>query len=389
MRINNKSISAPVTNHKRTSFKGLVLLCPAVLVLGWSFLCPDCLAVDTRAIDQVREKNILSEEDFEIIETFIRDATDELVNTMDFTQVARLRAVIVTRQSEQAQYAEQYSKYLRQYIGEAFARTKDLKDATQRYRVRVNLTILVSQLENPRLVDIALGALDDTDKPVQYWAVRGLTNRRLIEKLKATSGNSVIIDKIALKFESMVETTTPEVLSIMTDLSAAARSEQTEQLLLKIADIRMKGYADWTATVSPVDMKVLKLLCEKLQMGNSKADEFGQRFAQLYSYVMQKYIMALKGEALLNEGQGQQLASILVEIEDKCIGKLTGFQQTVIKRAVELDDYSTLFLEHGRLLGDATRKGEIPAKFGFDYGTADDGSKMTQPRDLLKPTVNK
>jgi len=371
-----------VFRQMRTSY----VVCAVLSSLIITSFAAVCLAVDTRAIDQVRGKNVLSEEDFETIEIFVREAIDELVNTVDFTQVARLRAVIVTRQSEQAQYAEQYSMYLRQYIGEAFAMTKDLEDATKRYKVRVNLAILVSQLENPRLVDVASGALDDTDEAVRYWAARALTSRRLIEKL---AGNSAVMDKIASRFEDMVEASGPEVLNVMANLAVVTGGEQSERLLLKIADVRIEGYSNWTTKASPVDMKVLKLLCEKFQKNNSKAGDFGQRFAQLYSYVMQKYIMKLKGEMPLDEEQKQQLASMLVEIEDKCIGKLTGFQQTVIKRAVELDDDKMLFLEHGRLLGDATRKGEIPAKFGFDYGPADDGSRLTHPRELSSTmTVN-
>ncbi len=365
----------------RISFSVCAVLASLIITL----FAPVCWAVDTRLIDGVRQKDVLDEKDFEIIEQFVRDAIDELVNTVDFTQVARLRAIIVTRQSEQAQYAEQYSKYLRKYIGEAFVKTKDLEDATRRHRVRVNLTILVSQLENPRLIDVALDVLEDGDESVQYWAARTLTSRRLIQKVETTSGNSAVVDKIASKFEGIVETARPEVLRIVADFSAVSNSEQTKSLLLKIADMRIKGYSDWTATASPLDIRVLKLLCERLQMNDGKTAEFGRRFAQLYSYVMQKYIAALRNEDLLDEEQRQQLASILVEIEDKCIGKLTGLQQTVIKRAVELDDDNTLFLEHGRLLGDATRRGELPRKFDFDYGTAADGSRLMQPRDLPQP----
>jgi hypothetical protein len=370
----------------RASFVVCAVLTPLIMSLS----APVCRAVDTRGIDIVRQKDVLDEEDFKVIEQFIKDAINELVETVDFTQVARLREIIVTRQSEQSQYAEQYSKYLRKYIGEAFSQTRDLEDAVRRHRVRVNLTILVYQLENPRLVDIALDALDDKDESVQYWAARALTGRRLIARLEANSGSSDVVERIATKFESIVETAPPEVICVMADLAAVDNNGQTEGLLLKMADMRIKGYSDWTETASPVDMKLLKLLCDKLQVNDSKAGEFGRRFAQLYSYIMQKYIMVLRGEASLDEEQKQQLASILVEIEDKCIGRLTGLQQTVIKRAVELDDDNTLFLENGRLLGDATRTGELPRKFGFDYGEAEDGSRLTAPSELPKPPgVNK
>ena len=343
------------------------------------------LAVDTRAIDRVRDKDVLSNEDFQTIELFIKEALDELVDTKDFTQVATLRSKIVTRQSEQAQYAEQYTKFLRKYVAEAVSRSEEIEEAQKRHRVRVNLAILISELENPRLIDTALVLLDDPDRSVQYWAVRALANRRLIEKVEAASSNSSVVDKIASRFSVMVETAAPEVIRLIADFAGAAKGAQADELLLKIADVRISRYSSWTATGSLNDIKVLKLLCAKLQAKQHKTVEFGRRFAQLYSYVMQKYVMALKDRSLLDEQQRQELASVLVEIESKCIGKLTGFEQAVIKRAVELDDDNVLLMEHGRLLGDETKRGEIPTKLTFDYGAADDGGNLAQPRELPPP----
>jgi hypothetical protein len=357
----------------------------AILTLSIVLFAPVCWAVDTRAIDRIRQKNVLSEEDLGIIEEFVKSAIDELVNTTDFTQVARLREIIVTRQSEQAQYAEQYSMCLRKYIGEAFVKTDKLEDAARRHRVRVNLMILVAELENPRLVNIALDALNDRDESVRYWVVRALTSRGFIEKIEAEPGSLDVVKNIASKFEGIVETAAPEVLRIMAEIVLVANNEQADSLLMKIADVRIDRYADWTAKAGPIDIEVLELLCDKLIVKTKKADEYGRRFAQLYSYTMQKYILFLRGEVSLDEGQKQALASILVEIEDKCIGKLTGLQQTVIRRAIELDDANTLYQEKIRLLGEAEKQGEIPAKFGFDYGQADDGGRLMQPRELPAP----
>jgi hypothetical protein len=58
----------------------------------------------------------------------------------------------------------------------------------------------------------------------------------------------------------------------------------------------------------------------------------------------------------------------------------------VIRRAIELDDANTLYQENIRLLGGPEKKGEIPAKFGFDYGPAE-GGRLTQPRELTVPTT--
>ncbi|MFA5422644.1 MAG: hypothetical protein WC374_02170 [Phycisphaerae bacterium] len=358
-----------------------------ITLLGVLFLLASiCLAVDTRAIDDVRNKSVLNADDLKVIDEFVRDAIFELVNTTDFTQIARQRAVIVNKQSEQAQYAERYAESLRKYISQEFADSQNIEDQTKRHRISTNLMILVYQLGNPRLVDIAMNALDNQDEAVRYWAVKALTSSELIGRLNK-GGNSVKIDSIVAKLKSIVGTSEPEVLGVMLDLAAVNDSKAGAELLPAIADTRIEGYANWTADASPVDMKVLKMLCEKLQNSRDGKAEYGRRFAQLYSFAIQRYIVSLGNDNPVWQQNRQQLASILVEIEDKCIGKLTGLTQTLIRRAVETGDVNTLMQERSRLLGDpdAIGAGEIPSKFGFDYGLAEDGSRLTQPRELAPP----
>jgi hypothetical protein len=360
----------------------------AVLVVSVIFaLSGFCLGVDTYAIDRVREKGVLDQNDFDVIEQFVKEAVAELVDTQDFTQVARLRSVIVTRQSAQAQYAEQYSKFLRKYIGEALAQSKGIEDAARRHRVRLNLMILAAELEDPRLIDIALGAVDDADESVQYWAVRALTDRQLIEKVRAEGGNASVMDKIAARLAEVAGKAPAPVISVMLDFCGESEGQEGEALLERIADQRIEQYAKWKATTGPADVKVLELLCDRLASGKGNAAEVGPRFCQLYSYAMQKYIWALKDKGLLSPEEKEWLASVLVETESKCIGSLTGLEQGVIKRAVELDAADMLVEEQGRLLGDATKAGVIPQKFGFDYGAGENGSRITQPRELPAPPV--
>jgi hypothetical protein len=104
-----------------------------------------------------------------------------------------------------------------------------------------------------------------------------------------------------------------------------------------------------------------------------------QRFAQLYSYAIQRYI---KGKDILNETQKQQLASLLIEIEDKSISRLIGGPQVTIRRAIERDTMAALLDEHNKLLGNETTAGQLPSKLGFDYSTTPNGPKRTAPIPL-------
>ncbi len=59
--------------------------------------------------------------------------------------------------------------------------------------------------------------------------------------------------------------------------------------------------------------------------------------------------------------------------------------QSVIKKAVEEEDYMALLQEHNRLLGDGTKAGQLPLKLNFDYGKKPDGSKRIAPLALPEP----
>jgi len=86
-------------------------------------------AVKTIKIDSVRNKGVLEDEDFQIIDKFVADAVRELIKTKDFTSIARIRTVILARKSSSrdsaaAQYSEQFSKSSYKYI------PSGLKDAS-------------------------------------------------------------------------------------------------------------------------------------------------------------------------------------------------------------------------------------------------------------------
>jgi hypothetical protein len=97
--------------------------------------------------------------------------------------------------------------------------------------------------------------------------------------------------------------------------------------------------------------------------------------------VLQRYV---KGRYSLNAIQKHRLASVLVETEKSCIGRLVEMPQTVIKRAIERGDYTALLQEHSRLLGEKTQAGRLGLKLKFDYGKASDGVKRIAPLVLPK-----
>jgi len=346
-------------------------------------------AVDTRAIDSVRNKGVLGSSDFQIIDDFVNEAVRELVRTKDFSSIATIRSVILSRSSSktsaQAQYSEQFSESAQKYISSGFQDAEKLTSESRKLKVKVNLLILMDGLCDVRLADLAIGMLKDKNTVIRYLAVHSLTNAGIVKQLNSAGVDNsklarLIVERLGepplLSYESKKGGSGPEVIRLMAEFAAAVNIAQGEDLLGQIADMRMKRYADWTVQYELLDAAILRLLYKKISSGAVNKPAVARRFGQLYSYVLQRYV---KGRDSLNATQKHQLASVLVEIEQSCISKLLGMRQTVIKRAVEGGDYTALLQEHSRLLGDKTRAGRLPSKLKFDYDKTSDGVKRIAP----------
>jgi len=338
-------------------------------------------AVNTRAIDRVRNKGVLDSRDFQIIDDFVNEAVRELVRTKDFTSIATIRSVILSRSSSktsiQAQYAEQFSKSAQKYISSGFQEAEKMTPEGRKLKVKVNLLILMDGLEDVRLANLAIGMLKDKNTVIRYLAVHSVTNAGIVKQLNSgEADNSKLARLIVERLGELVDRASPEVIRLMAGFAAAVKVAQGEDLLCRIADMRMKRYADWTVKYELLDAAILKLLYKKISSGGSNKAAVARRFGQLYSYAIQRYC---KGLGSLNAAQKHQLASVLLEIEQSCISKLLGMRQTVIKRAVEGGDYTALLQEHSRLLGDKTRAGRLPLKLKFHYGETSEGVKRIAP----------
>jgi hypothetical protein len=345
-------------------------------------------AVDTGEIDIICHKDVLDDSDLRIIDDFVADAVSELVKTEDFTSVAKIRAVIQlhsssSKDSAKAQYEAQFSESAHKYISKALDAAKGLTPEVKRFRVILNLLILVDSLNDLRLSDLAMKWLDDENKAIQYWAVHSITNPAIIEQLNSKeAANLELVGKITEQLKKVVESSSPETLALMAEFAAKVEIPEGEELLLQIADTRIKRYENWTVEYELLDGDILGLLDSRIPAGSMSKPEVSRRFGQLYSYVIQRYV---KGQDVLNDAQKNQLASVLVETEISCISKRLKVAQSVVKNAVEQGDFPALLQEHDRLLGDETTAGQLPLKLNFDYGKKLDGSRRIAPLVLPEP----
>lgn len=337
-------------------------------------------AVDTRQIDAVLRKGVLDSQDLQIIDSFVGGAVRELVQTKDLTDIAQSRTVILSRQSDQGQYAQQFSESAHKYISLGLQEASKLTPESRRVVITANLLILIDGLEDLRFADLAVSRLTDKSTVVQYWAVHCLTSPGIVKKLNSQGeSNSRLARNIATVLGKLVESSSPEVIALMTEFAADVKIPQADDLLLQIAGMRIRKYADWKVEFEPLDDIILKSLCSKMSSAGRSNAAFARSFSQLYSYVIQRYV---KGREILSDTQKGQLASVIVEIEDKCISKLLGQMQTAMRRAVESEDITTLLREHDELLGSKTEAGQLPLKLRFEYT----GGSRTAPAPLPEPT---
>ncbi len=351
------------------------------------------MAASTINIDRVRDKIVLNDQDLKVIDDFLADAVGDFLTTKDFTSIAKLRTIILSRQRStqdtQGQYANQFSESAHKYISQAFQQALILRPQARQTRVVVNLLILIDGLHDLRQADLVMDKLKDENMAVRYWAVHSLTNIGILKQLNSTeTPNLRLAQKITEQLKELVDSSSPEILGLIAKFAADLKISQAEELLLQITDLRIKRYADWTVKYELLDSAILKLIESKMTLpsvsltGTTPAGTGNptvvRRFAQLYSYAIQRYI---KGKNL-NNIQRQHLVTVLVETEDKCISRILGQQQSTIRRAIEGKDIMALEAEHDRLLGGQTNAGLLPSKLGFDYDTNSDGSKRSAPLSL-------
>jgi hypothetical protein len=351
------------------------------------------MAASTIEIDRVRDKVVLNDRDLKVIDDFLADSIGAILRTRDFTSVAKLRSVILSKQTSnqdtQNQYTKQFSESAYKYISEGLQQALILRPQERQTRVIINLLILIDGLQDLNLVDLALEKLQDDNMAIRYWAVHSVTNIGILNQLNSDdTSNRKLAQKIIEQLQEIIDSSSPEILALIARFAAELNIPQVNELLLKIADLRIERYADWTVKHERLDSLILKLLENKI-IATSKSvagktttavdnQNFARRFAQLYSFAIQRYIKGTN----LNDKQKQQLITVLIETEEKCINSLLGQQQFAIRKAIEENDMTALQAEHDRLLGSQENVGLLPAKFGFDYGTEDDGSKRTAPLPL-------
>jgi hypothetical protein len=350
-------------------------------------------AIDSEMIDEVYQKaldgQLLDSDDTQIIEDFWAEAIEELLLTEDPKEVFRLKTLILAKKP-QIQANDYYNGFIqsaKKNLDFAFNEIKSWDVNEHKINIDMNLFILAAQIESPELVDFAFERIDSQETIIRYWAVKAITSPAILGKLNSEiMSEEVLAEKVADVLKKVVEKEkSPEINELIVKFLSQLISPESTQLLVDIAEKRIEAYQSWTVACELMDGKLLIVLGTEILTETRKQQktDMARSFAQLYSYVMKRYII---GKDFLSETQKNDLVSVMVEVEQEILGKLLEKPQVSIKRAIEKKSLNTLRREHDMLLGTASLTGELARQIDYDYGKNSTGRAINAPKSLSDPT---
>ncbi len=316
-----------------------------------------------------------------VISKFWSATLDQMMITDSSIECAEIRKQLAEQKGSEylSHYATVYVAEAKTAIEAAFGDAQRMENAQQRQVIERNLMILTAELKSPGLASLALQRLDAEDDVTRYWAFKAVTHPVVIEQLKSDIvGDEKTTQAIltALHKRASIETQAP-IQKLVIRFCMAFDDPLARDILLLIADNRIRAYRDWTVSDEVLDVSLLNALGNGAVLREDPDKSiFGHKFAELYALTIQRY---LKGKDTLSKEDVGRLLTVIAEVDQSVLGKSMGIKTGIFlalksKRGLERE-YETLF-------GDRRRPGLLAEKFNFDYGKDDSGKSITVPQEL-------
>lgn len=354
----------------------------AILALLVLVICTNSLAVNTRQIDLVRKKDVLQPSDNQVIRDFLQSGVAEISNTEDFTTISQTRQAIVSRSKSSndnsaIQYEKAFNSAAVSVLNDAFSTLP----AENREKIQINLLLLVKELQNAALADLAMQYFDAANPAIQYLAVGCVTTDEMLKALNTNTSDRVeLAERVLAKFSEMTTASLDNnVLSNIVKAANAIDTDSARELLLKIARMRMEKYTSWQVKNASVDKELITALGEKAQKALEDVEkiELIAAMAQLYSYTIQTYANSDD----LSDNFKEQLIDVIVSVENGIISDMLGNKTQNLKKSIEKRDMSGLISGHDSLLGNSVSKGMLANAVDFYY-SMDGENRVNAPKKL-------
>ena len=329
---------------------------------------------------KVQNSNVeLTASDKAVISSFWSDSLDQMLFTESSQEHVQIRKELARQKGTEhlSYYAVAYVDEAAGAIEIAFKDAQRMEDIQRRKTTERNLMILVAELESPALSSLALQHFGSEDDVIRYWAFKAVTSSAVIQQLTSdvTADEKTAQAVLAAIKQQLPREMQAEILKTAIRFCMVLDEPMAREVLVMVADRRVKAYQDWTVQDEALDATLLTAL-GNIAMLESNGKVFGQKFAELYAAVIQRY---LKGGNALNKDQIEQLLTVIAETDQNVLSKTMGLKTGIFQA---LKRKSGLEREYETLFGDRLRPGLLAEKFKFDYGKDASGKSITAPPEL-------
>ncbi len=343
--------------------------------------------VDTAPIEQIRTQSVQANTQpdaaaIQVIDEFWQKSIDTLMLAEDTSEIIAVREELVKQKGEKdlSFYASAYVKTADKHLKSALDTVSKWTEQDKRVRVERNLLILLAQLNSIELAELAIARLSDEDPMVRYWAVRALTSTSMVAQLKSdVTGDEKKMSQIIAGLEDYIKKQNDSrAWLLIGDFAVRSQTAASQNLLLSLADKRIDAYMQWNVTDEAADASILKSIGSLVQTTTAPAarQDLLARFGQLYSCVLQRYMM---GENL-SDASKDQLTTVIADVEDVVIVKiLPGW---TVKFKVSLAKSLSIDKDYELLFGSGTRPGDLVSRLNFNFGKDDTGKALLVPKPL-------
>jgi hypothetical protein len=353
------------------------------LAAFFSLLTP-AFAVDATAIDAVRTKATLTDADGTVIDQFVAAAVREMLDRTEFGNISSATEAFakeVTPAQPNPRYTEYFTAAAARHFKSGLAEAEKLADATRKKDIKLNLLIMLERVGQLRTAVVAENEFDDAAAGVQYWAVKCVLNPAVVSQLNAgTPDASKAATDIASRLKAVVPTEgNPAILGLIADWAGAVNAPETADVLVAVANKRIREYEDWTVSEQLIDGKVLEALGKKVKASKPAAVAYGQ----LLSDCMQRYARFMASSSTLGEQDAFHLATTLTTVERGSLSALLGPGRVNIQNAMAKQGAGLTALngEYALLFGSAAAQGELTRVLGVRFPDAQ-GREQALPRPL-------
>ncbi len=353
----------------------------------------DALGLDTANMEQV-QKNIaaasgrVTSNDQAIMGDFVAEGLQEILFVESNIEIAEIRAQLASfaGSAQPSEYSLAYIRIMETEIPKVLTEVARLETSDKKTAAELNLMVLIAQLKSSDLATYALPFISHKNAGVKYWAVKAIANKSIAEQLDSTiTGDEDLKAKITSSLMPIMTEDVPAViLDTIVDFAANLKGSHGRDLIKKICILRLNAYADWTVKYELMDAGLLNTMANQiaaLEDDQRERADLARMFAQLYSYVMQRFILS---DEMLDEPVKQNLIGVMLDVEEKGLSKLLGSRQIDIKKAVNAmrRDPDALQRKHDAIFGSTKRPGQITYELKFNYGTSPEGAPLTYPKEL-------